>query len=182
MTNRFNTQQCFYFLLSILFAINLKAQTSIITDTSFVLLKDEGWWGGIVNRGAEMPFGKNTFSFDLYGEDDGNQASPFLVSSRGRYIWSNEPFAFAFKDGSVFLNNIKGTVIVKQSGNTLQSAYLDASHKYFPSSGLWPDSLLITSPQYNLWIELQYNPNQKDVLNYAKQVVANRMPPRCIND
>ena len=47
----------------------------------------------------------------------------------------------------------------------------------FPSSGLWPDSLLITAPQYNLWIELLYNPNQKDVMDYAHHILNYKMPP-----
>jgi alpha-glucosidase (family GH31 glycosyl hydrolase) len=177
MKNEFAVRYLFYGLLVTLSALHLNAQSIKRSDTSFALLKDEGWWGGIVNRGAEMPFGKSSFSFDLFGEDDGNQAAPFLISSKGRYVWSDDPFAFTFKDGILVLNNIKGSVTVKQAGNTLQSAYLDASLKYFPPSGLWPDSLLITSPQYNLWIELQYNTNQKDILNYAKQVLANGMPP-----
>jgi alpha-glucosidase (family GH31 glycosyl hydrolase) len=177
MKNKFVIKHLFYFLLLILSVFHLNAQSIKTTDTSFALIKDEGWWGGIVNRGAEMPFGNSSFSFDLFGEDDGNQAAPFLISSKGRYVWSDHPFAFSFKDGNLLLNNIKGSITVKQAGNTLQSAYLDASRKYFPTSGLWPDSLLITSPQYNLWIELQYNTNQKDILNYAKQVLANGMPP-----
>jgi alpha-glucosidase (family GH31 glycosyl hydrolase) len=177
MKKKFAIQHLFYFLLLILSVLHINAQSIKTSDTSFALLKDEGWWGGIVNRGAEMPFGNSPFSFDLFGEDDGNQAAPFLISSKGRYVWSDHPFAFSFKEGNLVLNNIRGSITVKQAGNTLQSAYLDASRKYFPTSGLWPDSLLITSPQYNLWIELQYNPNQKDVLNYAKQVLANGMPP-----
>ncbi len=63
-----------------------------------------------------------------------------------------------------------------KSGKTLKDAYMDASQLFFPPSGRWPDSLLVKAPQYNLWIELMYNPNQKDVLNYAKQVLANGMP------
>jgi alpha-glucosidase (family GH31 glycosyl hydrolase) len=177
MKNKFTIRLSLYFVLIILSAPYLNAQSIKTSDTSFALIKDEGWWGGIVNRGAEMPFGNSPFSFDLFGEDDGNQAAPFLISSKGRYVWSDQPFAFSFKNGNLVLNNIKGSVTVKQAGNTLQSAYLDASRKYFPPSGLWPDSLLITSPQYNLWIELQYNTNQKDILNYAKQVLANGMPP-----
>jgi alpha-glucosidase (family GH31 glycosyl hydrolase) len=177
MKNKFVIKHLFYFLLLILSVFHLNAQSIKTSDTSFALIKDEGWWGGIVNRGAEMPFGNSPFSFDLFGEDDGNQAAPFLISSKGRYVWSDHPFAFSFKDGNLVLNNVKGSITVKQAGNTLQSAYQDASRKYFPTSGLWPDSLLITSPQYNLWIELQYNTNQKDILNYAKQVLANGMPP-----
>lgn len=177
MKNKFSVQRPFYLLLLILSTLNVKSQMRQVSDTAFSLLKDEGWWGGIVNRGGEMPFGNNSFSFDLFGNDDGNQAAPFLISNKGRYIWSNNPFAFNFRNDSLIIDKTNGPIVIKQKGNTLKDAYLDAAHKYFPSSGNWPDSLLITAPQYNLWIELQYNPNQKDVLNYAKHVLANGMPP-----
>ncbi|MFZ4727015.1 MAG: glycoside hydrolase family 31 protein, partial [Paludibacter sp.] len=39
------------------------------------------------------------------------------------------------------------------------------------------DSLLFTAPQYNTWIELNYNHNQADILKYAKAIIDNGMPP-----
>lgn len=100
--------------MSILFAVTnfinteSKSQMGQASDTGFPLLKDEGWWGGIVNRGAEMPSGKNSFSFNLFGNDDGNQAAPFLISNKGRYIWSDNPFAFNFRYDSLIINKTNG--------------------------------------------------------------------------
>lgn len=145
-------------------------------DTTLTILKDEGWWGALVNEGHIMPFGKSDFSFDLYSDCDGNQSFPFLISNKGRYIWSENPFRFSFKNNNLIIDRTSGKMHFGKNGSTLREAYLDASGKYFPSSGTWPDSLLVKSPQYNLWIELQYNPNQKDVLNYANQVIQNGWP------
>ena len=48
--------------------------------------------------------------------------------------------------------------------------------KYFPPSGKTPDLLLFSSPQYNTWIELQYNQNEKDILKYAENIISNGFP------
>jgi alpha-glucosidase len=123
-----------------------------------------------------MPYGESDFSYDLNTGCDGNQASAFLVSNKGRYIWSDVPFRYTFKDKSLAIDRNEGPVFYGTSGSTLKSAYMSASKRFFPPSGTWPDSLLITAPQYNLWIELMYNPNQKDVLQYANQVLMNGWP------
>lgn len=152
------------------------SQQVLTRDTTLTLLPGEGWWGALVNEGHKMPFGKKDFTFNLYGDNDGNQSVAFLISNKGRYIWSGQPFRFSFNNDRLTIDKATGPVVCAKSGSTLREAYLDASKKYFPSSGIWPDSLLVISPQYNLWIELQYNPNQKDVLNYAMQVVRNGWP------
>jgi dienelactone hydrolase len=152
------------------------SQPAKIGDSSLTILPGEGWWGALVNEGHIMPFVAGEFSFDLSGDCDGNQSVPFLISNKGRYIWSEEPFRFSFKNNHLSIDNAHAPVVYGKNGSTLKEAYLDASHKYFPSSGFWPDSLLVKSPQYNLWIELQYNPNQQDVLKYARQVLQNGWP------
>ncbi len=142
------------------------------------LLENEQWWGGAVQYGDQMPFNKaSSFSFNLYGDVSNNQSAPLLISNKGRWIWCEAPFMFSFEHDTLHATT---TSIDKMqtgtAGNDLKSAYQFASKNFFPSSGKWPDSLLITSPQYNLWIELQYNPNQKDVLNYADKVLQNGWP------
>lgn len=164
------------FILMSITALETNAQDKGSGDTSLKLLPGEGWWGGVVNDGVKMPFTKTSYSFNLYGNDAGNQSVPLLISNMGRYIWSEKPFRFTFRNDSLIIDKTYGTIIIGNSGKTLKEAYMEASRKFFPSSGLWPDSLLVKAPQYNLWIELMYNPNQKDVLNYAKQVLANGMP------
>ena len=64
----------------------------------------EWWWGGAVADGTLMPFGAEPHRRDLATNaglvDDptagANQSAPLLVSSHGRYVWSDEPFTFAF--------------------------------------------------------------------------------------
>ena len=144
-------------------------------DTSIQILKNELWWGGSVIFGTEMPFGKKDFSFDL-SNHTGNQNAPVLISNKGRWIWSEKPFAYSFSNHSLQLNNIVGQIQVGRSGNTLKDAYQFCSKNFFPSSGKWVDSLLITAPQYNLWIELMYDPTEKLVLEYADNVLKNELP------
>lgn len=70
------------------------------------ILEDEYWWGGSVKYGHEMPICRNSeLTFDLCGEGDGeaDQFAPFLLSSKGRYIWSEEEFRVDVKNGVMTL-------------------------------------------------------------------------------
>jgi hypothetical protein len=61
---------------------------------------DEWWWGGAVADGQLMPFGRFSHSRNPatsagFANDDNrgaNQSAPLLVSSAGRYVWSDRPF------------------------------------------------------------------------------------------
>jgi alpha-glucosidase (family GH31 glycosyl hydrolase) len=159
------------------FSKSMYAQERNIFRKQIKLLPGEFWWAGVINKGIDMPAGKKEFAFDFYGDDNGNQASPLLISNRGRYIWSENPYKFTFGNDSLVIQSRTNDIIAEQAGGTLKDAYRNASKKYFPSKGQWPDSLLITAPQYNLWIELMYKPTQKDVLDYAHKVLQNGLPP-----
>lgn len=65
--------------------LRLCAQTSIVIEDG------EKWYGGAVNDAHLMPF-KDGYSLDMYGDTRGNQAVPLLISTKGRFIWSEEPF------------------------------------------------------------------------------------------
>ncbi len=144
-------------------------------DTTIQLLQNEYWWGGSVIFGTEMPFGNKQFSFNL-SNHTGNQNAPILISNKGRWVWSEKPFAYSFDQDSLQISDIIGNIQMGVAGKDLKSAYNFCSQKFFPTSGEWVDSLLITSPQYNLWIELMYNPTQKLVLKYAHDVLENNLP------
>ncbi len=145
-------------------------------DTSIHLLPNEFWWGGAVTFGNKMPMGKENFSFNLNGDLSQNQSVPLLISSEGRWLWSEEPFQYSFRNDSLVIDKVHSHTLFGKNGSTLREAYQYASKQFFPTSGKWPDSLLMTAPQYNLWIELMYNPNQRDVLGYAQKVLANGFP------
>lgn len=141
------------------------------------LLEDEFWWGGLSVDGHLMPYGEETtLSRNLYGNNAGNQASPILVSSEGRYVWSEEPYQFSFKDGVLTVDKTLCDVFVGDGGDGLAEGFKVVSKKYFPSNGEIPDPLLFTAPQYNTWIELIYNQNEKDIRAYAEAIVSNGYP------
>lgn len=52
------------------------------------LQNGEYWWGGLSARGYEMPYSASTSAvkYNLYGDNQGNQAQPLLISNNGRYI------------------------------------------------------------------------------------------------
>jgi len=144
-----------------------------------VVEPDETWWAGVVSEAHRMPLGRASapFEIDLHGNTAGNQVQPLLVSSKGRWIWSEEPFRLAFRDGTIRLASDRGALQSGRQGTSLREAALHAAGRFFPPSGKTPDPLLFTQPQFNTWIELTYDQNQKDVLAYARAIVANGFPP-----
>lgn len=148
------------------------------------LLTNEKWYGAHTAKAWNntplkdiqfQPFENNTSRKDLY-DNLGNQSAPLLISNMGRYIWSNEPFAFEFKDGSLMLYSDTEKMEAVLAGKTLRDAYVAAKDKFFPASGKTPNPLMFKMPQYNTWIELGNNQNQKDILKYAENVLKNGFP------
>jgi alpha-glucosidase (family GH31 glycosyl hydrolase) len=144
----------------------------------------EWWWGGAVADGQLMPFGKTPHRRDLamsagFVDDDSsgaNQSAPLLVSSSGRYVWSERPFTFAF-DGTGGLELDGQDIVLGEGGSTLSSAFRAAADKYFPASHRTPAKQMFTAPQYNTWIEMPHHPTQDAVLDYAKGVLDGGFPP-----
>jgi len=138
---------------------------------------DEGWWGGLCVDGSEMPFsGAKKFSRNLFGDNAGNQATPLLVSNKGRYVWSEQPIAYTFGDGKLVVTSQHGEIKTGKAGETLRTAFLHCSKNFFPANGKMPDPLLFTHPQYNTWIELMYEQNEKDIRKYSQAIVDNGYP------
>lgn len=145
-----------------------------------ILSTGEEWWGGVVVDGPLMPFGKYEYKHNLYGDVKENQGSPVLISSSGRYIWCDEPFKFEFNNDSLKVFSTLSHINSGKSGSYLRDAYLYVSQNFFPPQGKIPDALFFTSPQYNTWIELAYNQNEVDILNYAQAIIDNGFPPGVI--
>lgn len=142
------------------------------------LLAHEAWWGGAVTLGSKMPFGVSPLEVNLHGDNRGNQYAPLLISSKGRYVWCDKAFAFSFTTNTLTVTSVDGTpLITRQSGTSLRDAFLAAASSHFPADGKLPDLALFAAPQYNTWIELMYDQNQKDVLKYAHAIVDNGLPP-----
>jgi alpha-glucosidase len=123
-----------------------------------------------------MPYVQPIENIDLSRDGYNNQLVPLLLSNKGRYLWSDQPFRFTIKDGHMELHSLYEELAVTQAGSTLRDAYLDACHKHFMPDGTLPDTLFFSMPQYNTWIELMYNQNQKDILSYAHHVKDNGFP------
>lgn len=134
------------------------------------------WWAGITSQGQLMPVAQ-TYKANCINNTYGNQVQPLLLSNQGDVIWSEDPFEFKIENNEVTIIQAKGKVIKHKAGSTLKSAYLFASENYFPPQGILPDETLFAVPQYNTWIELMYNQNQKDVLKYAHNLIDNGFPP-----
>lgn len=151
------------------------------------LRPDEWWWGGAVADGQLMPFGRFPHrrnlatSAGLVNDDTSgaNQSAPLLVSSAGRYVWSERPFTFTF-DGAGTLSLEGQDIVVGQESEGLASAYRGAAGRHFPGSGRTPGEVMCRAPQYNTWIEMPYRPHQEAVLRYARGVLDAGFPPGLI--
>ena len=147
------------------------------------MLPGEAWWGAMDNPSCwkiqepyAFPFtGEMTLTLDFRSETYSNNCVPFLVSSKGRYIWSDEPFKLTLDKGKMLLES-EVPIEVAEAGSTLREAYLAASAAHFPPSGVTPPDEFIANPQYNTWIELTYNQNQADIMRYAEAIVKNGFP------
>ncbi|MDY5954781.1 MAG: glycoside hydrolase family 31 protein [Kiritimatiellia bacterium] len=141
------------------------------------LLPGEGWHGGATTFGRQAPYGlkSGTVVFDIRRDNYSNGAVPFLVSTKGRTIWSDKAFSVSLKNGTMTLEG-DAPIELSQSGKNLREAFLAAAKAHFPPSGKLPDRALFEKPQWNTWVELTYNQNQKDILAYARAVAANGFP------
>lgn len=169
-----------FLILSVFFLfinINVDAQGKHDPGLKKITIqKGERWFGGAVNEGHKMPF-QEGYLLNLFADNKGNQAAPFLISTKGRFVWSEGPFQFSFLNNQLIISKALDKVIIDSSGRTLAEAYKAASKRFFPANGKLPDTLLFTRPQYNTWIELAYNQNQADILKYAHSIIDNGFPP-----
>lgn len=155
--------------------VSCKEPQSSGTKKEIELLDNEKWWGGVVLDGDKMPFDK-AYKYNQNSDCGTNQAQPLFLSSKGRYIWSEEPIKLDLSDSKITVEVSKGTIDAGSEGKTLRDAFKHASQQFFPPSGKIPDSLFFTNPQYNTWIELQYNQNEMDILKYAQSILDNGFP------
>jgi len=145
-------------------------------QTKTIQIKNgERWYGGAVTEGQQMPV-KDGYTFNLFANTGGNQAAPLLLSTSGRYIWSDGPFTFTVKGDVLEITNAAAPVELDSIGHNLKEAFANAAKKHFPAKGKLPDTLLLSRPQYNTWIELVYNQNQADILAYGKAIIENGFP------
>lgn len=165
--------------------MNTTTQYSFATD----LLPGERWWGGKVADGRFMPYGTATITRNLstWKHEPGqlpeasNQSAPLLVSTKGRFVWSEQPLTFSFHEGTLTVASdaeiISEAATETSTGEgTLRAAYRAACGRFFPPSGKTPAIEMFTKPQYNTWIEMPYRPTQQAALDYADAMLDAGMP------
>ena len=150
-------------------------QVKMYKELTVPVEKGVSWWVGVINNGQMMPL-QNGYSADLHLAY-GNEVQPLMISDHGDLVWSEDPYTLKRENDIFYISSPTGTLQKAKSGTTLRDAFLYASKNYFPPSGKMPDPLLFTAPQFNTWIELTYNQNQKDVLKYANAIIDNGFVP-----
>ena len=139
-------------------------------------LDGEKWWGGITSDGYLQPY-EDLGEFDLSKESRLCATAPFLVSDKGRYVWSDKPFRFSFSDGVLTIKSEYEKVLPVQAGKTLKEAYLEASSKHFPFTGQTPPEEMFTKPQFNNWIEVAvFGVTQQVSEEYIDAIADNGFP------
>ena len=167
-------------ILSIFFlsinGIAFPQDKSVPDMQKIIIQRGEKWFGGAVNEAHHMPFPQG-YSLNLYGDNKGNQTAPLLLSTKGKFVWSEDPFQFTVENDQLIISKALGKVFIDSTAHSLAEAFKAASKQFFPATGKFPDTLLFSRPQYNTWIELTYNQNQADILKYAHSIIDNGFPP-----
>ncbi|MGB4657805.1 MAG: TIM-barrel domain-containing protein, partial [Mobilitalea sp.] len=138
------------------------------------MLENEYWYGACVKYGLNMPLHeKSECTLDFSSNSTPNQAMPLLLSSKGRYLWRNSGFDITFHNGEM---DFPDDVVIKSGYENLKGAYLSAMQEHFPFHENMPSRNLFSKIIYCTWIELTFNQNQKDILEYAENILSNGMP------
>lgn len=159
-------------------ALSLAALAASADALTVKMLNNEKWWGAANYFGTKMPFTADTvLSIDLHKENFSNQSASMLISDKGRVVWCDDQSVIAISNGTITVECATAKPVLRQPGKTLRDAFRHAASTWFPSDGKTPDLLFFSAPQYNTWIELTYHQNEKDILNYAKSMIDNGLPP-----
>lgn len=152
-----------------------KLKSTLTTPLTISIKPNEYWYGGAVMDGSQYPFTANdSYQRDFIHLETVNQATPALISTTGRAIWSEAPF-------SVKVNGDKLEIVTRysvnldDSGHNLKDAQQILAKNNF-AFGQIPPKEFFSMPQWNDWIELLYNQNQADILKYAHGIVENGFP------
>lgn len=144
-------------------------------NKNIALLRDENWFGGQVSDGINMPY-KDGFKGCLLNTSTENQTMPLLLSDKGRFIWSEDPFSYEFSANELILSSSFSEIYLYEGFADLKGAYLEACNKFFKFDEKTPNEMLFKKPQYNTWIELMYNQTEENILNYANDIIKEGYP------
>ena len=141
---------------------------------SFAILENETWWGGAVDLGSDIPYTAESDCTISVGDVGADQSAPIYLSTKGRYLYSAKPFTIRFQNGVITTDE---EVELGEGYATLKGAHQAVADKYFVKTDRIPDERFFRVPQYNTWIELMYNQNQKQILEYAHAIVDSGLTP-----
>ncbi len=143
---------------------------------TFSLLENEVWYGLTSNDGDKMPLDGSSFAFNMQPVRTNNQYQPLLLSNMGRFIWGDDGFNLKIENGKIDVTSNLTPVTLCEGFGDLRGAFRAAARMHFPADGQLPPEEFFSKPQYNTWIELIYNQNQKDITEYCRTIVENHMP------
>ena len=159
-------------------AVSATSMLSAADVAAVKIASGECWWGAANFFGTNMPFtAKTNLKIDLRRRNYSNQCASLLISDQGRVIWADAQSEIAIEGGTITMDADSPVSVAAADERTLAGAYRHAMRRWFPPSGRAPDPRFFTSPQLNTWIELTYHQNQKDILAYAKSMVAHGIEP-----
>ena len=142
---------------------------------TFKLQKNEYLYGGTAYDGAKNPFSADSKYCADFRVMCVNQTMPLYLSTKGRYFYSETPFAVSIENGEISFEG--GNVKEYQAGNCLRDAYLAAMKAHFPFDGRYLPEEFFRTAQYNTWMEYTYDPTEEKVLAYAEAVIRNGFAP-----
>ena len=145
------------------------------------ILDNEYFWGGDVDSGAQMPVSKDSVYSRDFTKWARNQFMPMFISSCGRYVWSEKSFRVWIENGYLCFEG-DADFELYEGGKTLRDAYLHAMENHFPfdetrKQGKVMPREFFKSAQFNGWVEFDYEPTQKGILEYAHAIVDNGFEP-----
>ena len=72
---------------------------------TFKILENEYWYGGCCNEATTQPYDINSDFHHEYSHDVTTQGAPLYISTKGRYIWSEDAFDITIKDGIISIES-----------------------------------------------------------------------------
>ncbi len=140
----------------------------------------EYFWGGPTAAGTDMPIHAGSNYTRDWTHNPHNQMMPLFLSSKGRYIWSEDTFKVWVENGELCFDG--GEFTLWEGGGCLRDAYLAAMEAHFPftetrdQGKIMPREFFRTA-QYNTWMEFTYHPYQQGVLDYAHAIIEHGFEP-----
>ena len=141
----------------------------------FDFLPNEYFWGGATASGTDMPINVHSDYSRDFRTGPRNQMTPVFLSSKGRYVYSENSFKVWVENGKLCFDGEKFELV--NAGTCLRDAYIAAMKAHFPFDGKKLPREFFKAAQYNTWMEFTYNPTQEGVLEYAHSIIDNGFAP-----